>query len=40
MFGLLFVISFIACFQIIAPQYYNYDIHVSRIIWQQFFHVE
>ena len=28
------------CFQIIAPQYYNYDVNVNPIIWLLFFPVE
>ena len=40
MFGLSFIISFIVCFQMIASQYYNYDINASHIIWLPFFFVE
>ena len=40
MFSLLFLYPLTVCFQIIVPQYCNYNVNVSPIIWLPFFPVE
>ena len=40
MISLLFLDPLIVCFQIIVPQYYNYDINATLIIWLLLFPVK